>query len=172
MQSAEAGIVPEVCAEIRGHRLRVPSKKNSEEGQAEQRRNFRRGKDVLDESTRLHAENIDDRERDHHQDGDEVLRIQSNIHATEHHGADRKLRHFPQVDDPMAGRDRRPKDAEEFAERNAHSGDRAGLNHQKQSPAVEKAPERPERLTKINVLSAGPRHRLRRREPFPGHHRL
>ena len=126
--------------------------------QAEQRRNFRGGEDVLDESARLHAENVDDRERDHDQDGDEVLRVQANIHAAQNHGADGKLRHFPEVDDPMTGGDCRPEDAEEFAESDAHGGDRARLNHEKQSPTVEKAPERAERLAQINVLPAGARH--------------
>ena len=158
MQGAEAGILPEVCPEIRGHRLRVPPKKNSEQDQSQQRRNFRRGEDVLDECARLHAENIDDREHHHYQDGDEVLRVQSHIHAAEHHRADRKLRHFPQVDDPMTGRDCRPENAEKLAEGHAHGGDRAGLDHKKQSPAVEKTPEWAERLAQIDVLPARPRH--------------
>ena len=158
MQSAEAGVVPEICAEISGHGLRVPAEKNSEDDQAEQRGNFRGGEDVLDECARLHAENIDDRERDHDQNGDEVLRVQSNIHAAEHHWPDGELRHFPQVDNPMTRRDCRPENSEKLAESNANSGNRARLNHEKQSPAVEKTPERPERLAQIDVLSAGSRH--------------
>src|SRR5260370_9560854 len=141
MQAAKARVTPEICAEIRGHCLRVPSKKNSEQDQSEQCRNLRRSEYVLDESARLHTENIDDREHNHNQDGDEVLRIQSNIHAAEIHRADRKLRYFPQVDDPMARRDCRPKNAEEFTKRDAHGSDRTGLNHKKQSPPVKKTPE-------------------------------
>src|SRR5258706_292446 len=36
--------------------------------------------------------------------------------------------------------------------------DRAGLNHEKQRPAVEKAPQRRERLAQVYVLAAGARH--------------
>src|SRR4029077_294672 len=119
MQSAEAGVAPEVCAKIGSDRLRVAAKKNSEEDQAEQRRNFRSGEDVLDESARLHAENIDDRECDHYQDGGEILRVQSNIHTAEHHRADLKLRHFPNVDNPITRRNCRPEYSEKFAEGHA-----------------------------------------------------
>src|SRR5208282_4950802 len=143
---------------IRGHRLRVPAKKYSEEHQAEQCRYFCSGENVLNESARLHAENIDDGERDHNQDGDEILCVQSDIHAAEHHGADRKLRHFPQVNNPMSGGDCGPEDSEKFAEGDADGGDGARLNYEKQSPAVEKPPEWAERLAQIHVLPAGPRH--------------
>src|SRR5580700_9148876 len=129
MQSAETRIFPEVCAEVRGYRLSIPAQKYSEENQAEQPGNLGGGEDVLDESARLHAENIDDREHDNDQDGNEVLRVQSNIHAAEHHGANGKLGNFPQVDNPMTGGDRGPEDAEKFAESHADGGDRAGLNH-------------------------------------------
>src|SRR6202521_2414196 len=146
MQSAQARIVPEVCAEIRGDGLRVPAKKNSEEHQSEQCRNFCGSEDVLDDSAGLDAENIDDRERDHYQDGGEILRVQSNIHAAEHHRADLKLRHLPDVDNPITRGNCRPEDSEEFAARDAHGGDRPRLNHEEQSPAVEKTPEWAERL--------------------------
>src|SRR5450631_3091995 len=158
MQSAKTRIVPEVGAEIRGRCLRVPSQKDSEEHQTKQRRNFRSREDVLDDSARLHTENIDDRERDHDQDGNEVLRIQANIHAAEHHRADRELRYLPQVDNPMTGGDGRPEYPEELAESHAHGGDRTRLNHEKQGPAVEKSPERPKRLAEIYVLPARARH--------------
>src|SRR6202521_5210837 len=158
MQSPEAGITPEVCAKIRGDRLRVPAKKNSEEHQSEQRRNFCGSEDVLNNGARLHTENIDDRERDHYQDGGEILRVQSNIHAAEHHRADLKLWHFPDVDNPIAGGDCRPEDPEKFAEGDTHGSDRPRLNHKKQSPSVEKTPERAERLAQIDILPARPRH--------------
>src|SRR6202140_2944806 len=137
MQSAEASVAPEVCAEIRGDGLRVPPKKDSEEHQSEQRRNFCGSEDILNNGARLHAENIDDRERDHYQDGGKILRVQSHIHAAEHHGADLKLWHFPDVDNPITRGDCRPEYSEEFAEGNADGSDRARLNHEEQSPAVE-----------------------------------
>ncbi len=49
-------------------------------------------------------------------------------------------------------------DAQKFAEGDADGGDGSGLYHEKQRPAVEKSPERPERLTQVNVLAAGVRH--------------
>src|SRR5260370_2793154 len=114
MQAAKARVTPEICAEIRGHCLRVPSKKNSEEDQPEQRRNLRRSEYVLDESARLHTENIDDREHNHNQDVYEVLRIQPNIHPAEIHRAHRKLRDFPQTDNPTTTKDSPPKNPPEF----------------------------------------------------------
>ena len=45
--------------------------------------------------------------------------------------------------------------AEEFGERNADSGDEAGLDDEKAGPAVEKAPERTIGFTQENVLAAG-----------------
>src|ERR1700686_3980077 len=158
MQSAEARVAPEVCAKIGSDSLRVPAEKNSEEDQAEQRGNFRGGKDVLDESARLHAENIDDRERDHYQDGCKILRVQSNIHAAEHHRADLKLWHLPDVDNPITRRNCRPEYPEKFAECDADGSDRPRLNHEEQSPAVEKTPEWAERLTQIDILPPRPRH--------------
>src|SRR5271169_2236842 len=58
----------------------------------------------------------------------------------------------------MSGGDCRPEDSEEFAESNAYGGDGARLNHEKQSPTVEKTPEWAERLAQIHVLPAGSRH--------------
>src|SRR5437899_2710399 len=48
--------------------------------------------------------------------------------------------------------------AEVARETDGYGGDRAGLDHEKQRPAVEKSPERRERLAQIHVLAAGPRH--------------
>ena len=45
-----------------------------------------------------------------------------------------------------------------FGERNGNRGDGRGLNDQQHRPAVEEAPERPERFAQINVLPAGVRH--------------
>src|SRR5882762_8627748 len=158
MQSTETSIVPEVCAKVGSDRLRVPAQKDSEKNQSQQRRNFCGGKNVLNDSARLHSENIDDRERNHHEDGDEVLRVQSNIDAAQNHWSDGELRHFPDVDDPITGGNRRPEDPQEFAECHADRSDRSRLNHEKQSPAVEKTPEWAERLAQIDILPARPRH--------------
>ncbi len=48
--------------------------------------------------------------------------------------------------------------SQKFAERHAHGGNRPGLDDQEQSPSIEKAPERAQRFTQVNVLSAGAGH--------------
>ncbi len=62
------------------------------------------------------------------------------------------------VNQPVAGGDGREEDAQELAERDADRGNGAGLHHQKQCPAVEKAPDRPEGFAEVNVLTAGVGH--------------
>ncbi len=99
-----------------------------------------------------------DGKQDDNQDRDQVLRVQADIHAPEQHGADGKFGHFPEMDDPMAGGNGRPEDAEKFAESHAHGGNRARLDDEEQSPAVEKSPERAERFAQVDVLPAGARH--------------
>src|SRR5258708_16389154 len=158
MQSPETRIGQEVRGKSRGDLLRVPAKKDSEEHQSEQRRNFRGGKDVLDDGARFHAEDINDRERDNYQDGDQVLRVQPNIHTAQSHGSNGELRHFPEMDNPITRRDCRPENPEKFAERHAHGSDCPRLNHEKQGAAVEKTPEGAERLAQIDILPACPGH--------------
>ena len=46
-------------------------------------------------------------------------------------------------------------DAEKLAEGHADGGDGPGLDDQKERPAVEKAPQRPQRLAQVDVLAAG-----------------
>ena len=58
----------------------------------------------------------------------------------------------------MLGRDGRKENAQKFAEGDADGGDGSRLDDEIQRPAVEKSPERPERLAQINVLAAGVRH--------------
>ncbi len=58
----------------------------------------------------------------------------------------------------MARGNCRPEDSEEFAKSHAHGGDRAGLDHEKEGPTVEKSPERAERLAQIHVLATSSRH--------------
>src|SRR5262249_48632607 len=43
-------------------------------------------------------------------------------------------------------------------EGHAHRGNGPGLNDEKQSPAVEKPPQRSQRFAQVNVLATGPRH--------------
>jgi len=71
------------------------------------------------------------------------------------------LWHFPNVQNPISGRDRRKEDPQELAESHAYCGDRARLNDQEQRPAVKKTPQRPKRFAKIDILSAGSRHHSR-----------
>ena len=48
--------------------------------------------------------------------------------------------------------------AEESRERHRHRGNRAGLDHEEERPAVKKTPERTVGFAKIDVLPAGARH--------------
>ena len=58
----------------------------------------------------------------------------------------------------MRRRNCRKENSEELAESHAHRGNRAGLDDQKQRPAVKKSPQRPQRLAQVNVLPASARH--------------
>ena len=69
--------------------------------------------------------------------------------------------HMSDVPQPVGRRDRREKDAEKLAEGHRNSGDGSRLNHQKQRPAVEKSPQRPQRLAQVDVLAAGLGHHRR-----------
>ncbi len=55
---------------------------------------------------------------------------------------------------PNVGRYRRKEIAKKLAEGHSNSGYSASLDHQKQSPSVEEAPQRPQRFAQINVLPA------------------
>ena len=57
--------------------------------------------------------------------------------------------------------DPRHEHAEEAREADGDGGDRAGLDDEEQRPAVQKAPQRRERLAQVDVLAAGARHHRR-----------
>src|SRR5712692_4368356 len=58
----------------------------------------------------------------------------------------------------MRGRNRRKEDPEELSEGYTDRGNRPRLNHQEQRPAVKESPQRPQRFTQINILTAGAWH--------------
>jgi len=67
-------------------------------------------------------------------------------------------RHFPEMQNPVRRRNGGDENPQKLAESHAHSGDRAGLNHQEQRPPIKESPQRAERLAQVNVLSSGTRH--------------
>ncbi len=79
--------------------LRPKAKPNS--SQSQQSGNFRRREDVLNRRARLHAKDIDDREKNHQQDRHQILRIDADIHVAEHHRADMNGRNFPDMPNPV-----------------------------------------------------------------------
>ena len=81
----QPGVTPEIRAEVRGDGLGIASQK-SRQHQAQQRGSLGEGEDVLDHRSGLHAEDIDDREEDHDDDGNEILRVEADIHVAQHHG--------------------------------------------------------------------------------------
>ena len=158
VQRAQSRIVPEVRAKIRGQRLRIAPQQNPNTTSPSSAETFAVVKIFWIDRAGLHAEDIDDRKHDHQQNGDQILRVHAHIHVAQNHGPKMNRRNFPEMQNPMGRRNRGKEDAQKLAESHAHSGDRPGLNHQKQSPAVEKSPQRPQRLAQINILPAGARH--------------
>ena len=80
------------------------------------------------------------------------------FHIAQDHGANVNGRNFPEVHDPVRGRNRRKEDAEKLAESHADRSNGSGLNHQKERPAVKKSPQRPQGFAQIDILAAGARH--------------
>ena len=88
VQIAQAGVVPEVSAEVGGQRGGVAAGDDTEEGQPQQGRDFGGSENVLDHGAGADAEDIDDRQQDHDQDGDQVLGVQPYLHVAQGHWAD------------------------------------------------------------------------------------
>ncbi len=92
-------------------------------------------------------------------DGGQVLRIQADVHVAQDHWARLgNRRDMRNADEPVVDETEWKEDAEKLAEGDADRRDGSRLHHQKQRPAVEEAPHRPERLAQINILAAGVRH--------------
>src|ERR1700733_3109902 len=141
MLGAQSGVVPEVSAKVRSQGLRISPKSESEPRQPQQRRNFGRGENILNRRPCLHAENIDDRQKDHEQDRHQVLGIDADFHVSQNHQADMNGRDLPQMQEPVRRRDRRNEHSEELAESHSAGPDRSSLNDEEESPAVEKSPK-------------------------------
>jgi hypothetical protein len=68
------------------------------------------------------------------------------------------LRHVIDLPQPGIRADLRKEDAQELSKGHADRSDSPGLYDQKQRPAIQKSPDRPQRLAQINVLPSGFRH--------------
>ena len=158
MLRAQSRVLPEMSAEVCGQRLCVSSQRQTEQCQSQQRRDFGHGKYILNQRSGLQSKDIHDRKKNHQQNRNQVLRIDSHIHVAQNHRPHMNRWNFPEMKNPVGRRNRGKENSQELAKSHAHSRNRSGLNHQKQSPAVEKSPQRPQRFAQINILPAGPRH--------------
>ncbi len=161
VQRAQPGVEPEVGTEICAERLRRASNPDAEQDEPQQARDFGGGKHHLHDGSGLDAEDVDRGEQHDDGDGNQVLGVQPDLHVAQHHGAEMNRRNLPEVHDPVRGGDGRKEDAEKLAEGDADRGNRAALNHQEERPAVEEAPQRPERLSQVDILAAGVGHHRR-----------
>ena len=73
---------------------------------------------------------------------DQILRIQTNVHVAQNHGAQVNGRNFHEMQDPVRGRNGGKEDAKKFSESHGYGGNGSGLDDQKQRPAIEKSPQR------------------------------
>ena len=156
MPVAECGkIQPPEVAKVRSNGLCVARNKNAGDHQPRQRRYLGNGKQVLHGRAQLESKDIQHRKKNHNHNAAKVLRVQANIHVAQHHGANGNRRNVSNVKDPIIGGNRREKISQKLAKRHAHGGHGSSLDDQKQSPSIQEAPERAQRFTQINILSAG-----------------
>ena len=158
VQRAQARVEPEVGAEIGVQRLRRASGPGAEQNEPQQARDFRGGKHHLHDGSGLDAEDVDRGEQRDDGDGNQVLGVQPDLHVAQHHGTEMNRRNLPEMHDPVRGGNGREEDSEKLAKGHADSGNGAALNHQEKRPAIEEAPQGPERLPQIHILAAGARH--------------
>ena len=131
MLRAESRMAPEMSAEIYRQRLRVAAQRDAEQRESQQCRDLGRGKHILNQRPGLYSKNVNDRKKNHEQDGHQILRIDSDIHVAQNNRPQRNRRNFPQVKNPVRRRNGRKEYSEELAESHAHSGNRARLNDEK-----------------------------------------
>jgi hypothetical protein len=138
--------------EIVRHRRRVAAGQHAEENQPNQRRALCGREDVLDDSAVFQPAGVRPGEERDQQNADELggRERQGVLSAQVERRHDEAI-----VGDPGHQR------AEVAREPDRHRRDRAGLDDQKERPAVEKAPDRRERFAEIDVLAAGARHHRR-----------
>ena len=80
-----AEVAPEVRAKVCGQGGGVASDEDAHKYKSQQSRDLRKGKYILDKRTSLNAKNVDDRERDDHEDGHQVLSTDADIHIAQRH---------------------------------------------------------------------------------------
>src|SRR5271154_414943 len=102
------------------NRARVARHKNTDENQPDQRQRLRRSKNVLNQLSQTHAQRVQKRQENNHQDSDELL--------------DRKTDGIPgrkidRMHDPGLRRNRGKQNAQITCKSNSHGGNRPRLNH-------------------------------------------
>src|SRR5229473_2504008 len=101
--------------------------------QTDQRKRFRGGKNILNPFAELYAERVQECDQYNHQNADKLLNAQT----------DRIFR--PEInwmDDPGLRGDSGKQNSEVARKTDRDGRDSSRLNHQKQRPAIQKAPER------------------------------
>ena len=161
VQRTPSRIAPEVRAEVGGDGLRHCVPENAQQNQPHQRRGLGESEDVLHQRAQAHAEDVQHRRKTTITMAARFCVFRPDIHVAQHHGAERNRRHMPKMNEPVGGGNGRKEDAEKLAEGDAHRGDGARLDDQKERPAVEKAPQRTQRFAQIDVLAAGVGHHRR-----------
>ena len=103
VQRAQAGMEPEVGAEICAERLRRAARPDAKQDEPQQPRDFCGGEHHLHDGSGLDAEDVDHGEQHNHGDGNQVLGVQPNVHVAQHHRPKMNRRNLPEVHDPVGG---------------------------------------------------------------------
>ncbi len=158
VQRVPSGVLPELAPvrpEVSRNRRGVASHREGQQNQRRERKCLGRGEDVLNQRAQLHAEDVYDGEKNHDADASQVGGVDADLHVAQHHRPYRKRRYVGDVPEPMCRRNDWKKDAEKLAEGHGHCGDGPCLDDQEERPAIEKTPQRSQRLAQVDVLAAG-----------------
>ena len=161
---APAGVLPELAparAEISIPRRGIAPHSEGQQNQAAQRQRLSRCEDVLNQRTQLHAADVHESQKDHHNNPGQIRRVDADLHVAQHHRSHPKRGYMSDVPEPIVTGDGGKKHAEKLAEGHGDSGDCSRLNDQEKRPAVKKSPQRPQRFAQINVLAPGFGHHRR-----------
>ena len=127
---AQSRIPPEVSAEVRSQSLSISPQRQSEQRQSQKRRDLGCSKNILDERPGFHSEDIHHRKENHQEDGNQVLRIDSDIHVAQNHGPKTNRRNFPEMQNPMGRRNCGKENSQKLAKSHAHGRNRPGLDYE------------------------------------------
>ena len=140
--------------EVCGNCGRVARHETEDDDEAE-REQLGRGEHVLDERTEPDAHAVERGEGDDQHDGNQVRGGKAEVHVAQDHGPKVHRRDVTAVPQPCACRDGRKEHTQKLAEGDRNGGNGAGLDDEKERPAVEEAPHRAEALAQVHVLAAG-----------------